>query len=614
MEKGQGESRLIPDKEERVKSQSIVQNIINNNYNINNVTNTGSSQATSRRSERRPSVKGLKVLENVDAEDAPRKEQKGDPQTQADPLGEPEETALNINLENLEQFKMKSQRDSDSEQGSDDLERGSEFKTKKEQVNYSFMNENAKALFEGGSETKQVQEKSIRNLLKREPDNIMLTVTDLERTLGETDTKGQSIRSELKEVSEESEKGAEEEQPNRTNPFFDQEVINQKGEMYLPVPGRSLKKLNKTSQRELSRPTFIPFSSSLFLNRPKSKINSKIKDMKNLILETAKNEENFSSSESDVVYDDGLFDASDSLDFDSATQRVDSTKLSPTMSRDRSLERFPRHMRKNTVQIEHTQLGGSDVRQKRFYSRKVSQANSIIRSKFKMGIGSISRQFKDLVYICEKKKKILKILQMRRDCIEFYSNNNCKLYLTIKSRDITKVVVSEKDSFLASIHYRDHARKAPKRDKVLILESASLRKVLILLRKQGVDHLICSAKSLKQEGDDSFKNSSFNIFPKSLKQGFLQMFVDTFFSDWKPFFVALVDKTLFVFPLEDKTKYADYRSILRKVKIYRLISINVVENTKKIGLNMPFVFAIKIKNEKTDLIFSAYNRSEKKEC
>jgi hypothetical protein len=223
-------------------------------------------------------------------------------------------------------------------------------------------------------------------------------------------------------------------------------------------------------------------------------------------------------------------------------------------------------------------------------------------------------KFRDLAFVCDKTTKYLKFIQTDHTTLHLISKHSLKPYAEIHYRDIKMVILSEKDNFLMKLVLKSSEKTDDSgTQKEIVLEIPTRRKVVNVLHKVGLSHCILYRKSLQIEGDDFFKNYSFNLLPRSNKQGFLDLYVDDFFNDWKTFFVALVGKALFLFPVFRKSLYEDYKTCLRRVKIYRMISYNVVKTAKKIGLNERHSFVVKIKNENTQLIFNAFNKSEKKD-
>ena len=220
--------------------------------------------------------------------------------------------------------------------------------------------------------------------------------------------------------------------------------------------------------------------------------------------------------------------------------------------------------------------------------------------------------FKGLAYVCDKSTKFLKILHISMTTLMLISKKSLKVYLSLPLDRIVKFVTSEKDSFLLQLFYKGAEDNSEGDLKTLHLEFPQCIRALKVIRARGLEYRIMQRKSLKIEGDDLFKNCSLNIFPRALKQGFLDLFVNDFFDDWKTFFVCQVDKCLFLFPAQRKTRYTDYKAILRKVKIYRVISYNLVKTSTVIGLNRQYTFVVKIHNESTQLIFSSYSKKERR--
>jgi hypothetical protein len=224
-----------------------------------------------------------------------------------------------------------------------------------------------------------------------------------------------------------------------------------------------------------------------------------------------------------------------------------------------------------------------------------------------------SFKFKDLVFICEQSTKYLKILQLEEDRLNFISKKSFETFLSIKLADIKRIIISEKDSFLLKLSYNDFSAEGKTQVRHLLIEMSSRKMFLNVFRKKGLQYLVLPKKSLEIESDDLFKNCSFNLFPKCLKQGFLELYVDDFFHDWRTYFVCLVDKCLILFDVNRKQTYSNYKQITKKIQIYRMISYNVIDRPSKIGLNRRYMFAIKILNENSQLVFSAYNKGQRKQ-
>lgn len=221
-------------------------------------------------------------------------------------------------------------------------------------------------------------------------------------------------------------------------------------------------------------------------------------------------------------------------------------------------------------------------------------------------------KFQDLVYICACDTKYLKYITMDREGIHLISKHSLKQFADIRFSDIKTVKLSEKDDFLVELVLKPSAEvNCAQLGRSVVIEMPARKKLESLLSRQGLSYCMVSRKTLDIEGDDRFKNYSMNVFPRSSKQGFLDVYVDEFFNDWKTFFVSLVDKTLFLFPVKRKCRYQDHQLFLRKVRIYRLISYNVVRS--RIGLQQKHSFVLKIKNESTQIIFCTFSRVEQKE-
>ena len=581
-----------------MKSQSIIQNIINNNYNINNVTNTNPSQFTNYTNS---------------PDDIDIKQEKIEIQKKMNDVNNNE--TMNIKVHSFRDLKS-SVLINNSEMTrvtTEGMDNGSKLMKNRSAGKMRFMefSQIRNESFGPLSNIKDENSAEENELIDHESGD--LTLNDIDKKMGETDFKGRPIEQESEVISENSLDDIKFITPHKKmNPFFD----SKEAKIIVPnVPKKKkIGKFESFSKNIMTRPTYIKVPKINLLKPMKSNIsiNPIIQKLKPQILYTATNMIESSESESEVFYDDEHENEEKSFNFGPDEDLLVSQNISDLNKKIENQFNPLNNNRKNTMYVEKS--GRSDfqsiIRKMPFYSNRVSQIETSIKPKSKIGLISISKNFKDLAFVCTHKTKYLKYLQMYNEGLSLISKNNMSIFLSLKFEEIKKVILSEKDKFLMRIVYKQSSNT---KEFEIILEVPTRRKLVIILKKSGLQHCIMTNKTLEIEGDDPFKNSTLNIFPRSQKQGFLELFVDDFFNDWKTFYVTLVDKTLFLFPVSRKMHYSDYKSSLRKVKIYRMISFNLVKKTHTIGLNRRYSFVVKIKNENTQLILSAYNRSERRE-
>jgi hypothetical protein len=605
-----------------VRSQSIVQNIINNNYNINNVTNTGVSNIPTNLSSCK-TEKTMNSFQELTPESTPQKEK---PEMLTNVINGEANKTMNIMIKTFDSFKTdplvnESEMTRVTGEG---LYNGSEIqKSHVAGQNGNFMElsypNDSFANFKKPSKKHSFKKDVIS--AKDSEMGITITLNQIEQKMDKTDFKGRPLNEESDQSSENSidEDKEEDKDFNRedNNPFYNYKSPANENKM-IPKPRKSI---NKLSPNMLTRTTCINLLNTDFLKPLKSNmsINPKIQELKSVILSDMGKKHERESSDSDAFYEEenkvNIFNTSVNFDKDD-NEGPNLQNLSELKDK---IEQQLNPKRSNRKQTMHVRFEGNHVRREslghnRFYSTKVSQRPSIVKGSTSIKFFAVSKTFKDLLYVCVKDMKFLKLFHTDKKGIHLLSTKNFSSFKSICFDQMKKIVISEKDKFLMVIHFREENQKTKEIVmNQIILEIPTRKKLLVILKNNNLNHCIVMNKSLKIEGDDPFKNSSLNLFPKAIKQGFLELFVNDFFNDWKTFFVSLVDKTLFLFPVNRKNVYKDYKSTLRKVKIYRLISVNLITNTNKIGLNKSFSFCLKLNHEKAQLVFSAFNRRERKE-
>lgn len=359
-----------------------------------------------------------------------------------------------------------------------------------------------------------------------------------------------------------------------------------------------------------SRQTFIPFQKLKPL-KTEININSKITKHKEKLLQLTNPHkmEDISSSCSEDMSED--FQDNDQDDLMNLNFFINS-QLNPHLKKKQKLDfnknKFKSNIQNNPLHQIQFQLS-HNISQ--ILTKKTQNNNLNTKPINFHNINNL--KFKDLVYICEKSIKYLKILQLEDNRLNFISKKSFEVYLSIDLKNIKRIIISEKDDFLLKITYNEFNTNHKCEIRNLIVEISSRRMFLNIFKKKKLEYLILPKRSLEIESDDLFKNCSFNLFPKCMKQGFLELYVDDMFNDWRTYFVCLVDKCLMLFDINRKQKYSNYKDIMKKINIYRIISYNVIDRPNKIGLNRRYMFAIKILNENSQLIFSTYNKGQRKQ-
>lgn len=462
----------------------------------------------------------------------------------------------------------------------------------------TFLKKNLSSVKEGGNESSQT------GSFEMTKGYIDETFKAINKKMTETDYKGNKIPITPSEGSLNTEgKSLSQQRSEDSNPFFefgkskpvqslirnDQAKKNKRSKKRgKHQPAR--KKSDLTRPTTLSIPKLNPMRSTCFPKKNKMTVFKK-----HLIMLT--NQKQQMSSDEDGIESDFL-----SEDDDITVQQNPST-----------LNRIIGHqLNPNKISFGYRKvsMGGMTQSVSGPYRPHMPNKSSAMRKR-----GSSIKKavlFKGLAYVCDKTTKFLKILHISTSGMMLISKKSLKVYLDLPMQRVVKFVTSEKDKFLLQIFYKDPNDLSSDDLQTLHLELPQCERAVKVIQAKGLGYRLMQRKSLKIEGEDLFKNCSLNIFPRALKQGFLDLFVNDFFDDWKTFFVCQVDKCLFLFPANRKVQYKDYRGILRKVKIYRVISYNLVKTSTVIGLNRQYTFVVKIHNEATQLIFSAYSKKERR--
>lgn len=594
-----------------------MQNIINNNYNINNVTNTlvPTMNQNAGNLSSCPTEQTITSFQEPTPSASGKKEKPKKPQTLEKIINGEANKTMNIMIKTFDTFE-RSDLANESEATritGEGLYHVSRLQKEHKPENPSNFMDASHPDDSFGNFGKHPKKPSLKMKPISPKDSelgITFRLNQIEQQMGETDFKGRPILGESEQPSEQS---VEEEKPGEQdeNPFLNVRSPSPSNQM------KSIRSIRDFNPNYLTRTTCIQLPLPGELLTPKRStvsINPAILKLKSQILTEAGKQE-WSLKDSD----------SEELGFGENPQKsvnLDRDDEGPTMEliselNNKIKKQFnPAHSKRKQTMYGWNENSlmpqNGKTAHGRFYSTMVSKRASIMREGSQYF--APGKTIKDLVYVCTKNVKFLKIFRTTSSGIELHSSQNFGLYKFIRFDQIKKVDLSEKDSFLMVLHFREEDPKTGDSDmKQLILELPLRARLLRILKGQNLQHCILAHKSLRIEGDDPFKNSCLNLFPKAVKQGFLELFVNDFFNDWKTFCVCLVDKTLFLIPANRKSVYKDYKSTLRKVKIYRLVSVNVINKTHKIGLNRSFTFCVKLNHENTQLVFSAYNKRERKE-
>lgn len=215
----------------------------------------------------------------------------------------------------------------------------------------------------------------------------------------------------------------------------------------------------------------------------------------------------------------------------------------------------------------------------------------------------------EYIYQCFDTYKKLQILVFKNDTIYVLHRDTSKKPVhEIKMIDVEEIVISRDNPHIIEISYQTSKSIIES----IILENPSNTQFLKLLEKSPNYNSDLKKKSeTSLDHKSNFKNAYMNVFKDAKKSGFVICWVNTFFTDWNTMFLIHLKNVLIKVNAPDIFKYDDYKRNRKDMTVYKLDDYNVIGNKQKIGLNKEFTFAVKIKNEETDLVFAAPSLFEK---
>lgn len=216
--------------------------------------------------------------------------------------------------------------------------------------------------------------------------------------------------------------------------------------------------------------------------------------------------------------------------------------------------------------------------------------------------------FVDSVYMCDTHKKRLIMLVVTAEKIVGVSpwQKSPKTYFEIKADRVTAVINSRNIANLYMIEYINEKGQ----EDFIVIEVFSLVRFISHLTLKGLLNKF-STENLEIEKMANFKNALLPIFKNQRHSGVVEMWINTFMTDWALVYLISIDDYLIKMHLEKSYAYADYKIGMKNVQIFRLDSWNLFSEKEKIGLRKPNSFALKIHNENIDLIFNCFSHDEK---
>ena len=220
--------------------------------------------------------------------------------------------------------------------------------------------------------------------------------------------------------------------------------------------------------------------------------------------------------------------------------------------------------------------------------------------------------FQDYCYLCKQDHKMLKVLVLKENNIYVLNQNstNKPLY-EIEILNIKQIIKSTGNPFVFQINFIDK-KSEEKREIIIELPNAE-EFFFILSNDTFFDRNVVKRRPLNIETNSDFKNSALNIFPSCKKALIMNSWINSVFVDWRLDYIIFIDDILVSFKIPSVFHYKDYKKFRKQASFYLLESYNVIGDETKIGLKKPNTFALKIKNENRDMIFSAMQKEEKED-
>jgi hypothetical protein len=217
--------------------------------------------------------------------------------------------------------------------------------------------------------------------------------------------------------------------------------------------------------------------------------------------------------------------------------------------------------------------------------------------------------YKEYVYHCLNTSKIIRVISLINNKVCLYDKSTLKQsILEINLDYITDIVISRDNPCIIEISYK----KSIEVTESLVIENPSADEFINrLLKLQSLRKWQKRIDKTSLDSKRNFKNAYVNFFRDANKTGFVEHWLNSMFTTWSFAYLIQVNNVLIKRVVPEIFYYNDYKNIRKDLRIYRLDDYNLISNKQKIGLNKEFTFAIKIKNERQDLIFCAQSLSDK---
>ena len=256
--------------------------------------------------------------------------------------------------------------------------------------------------------------------------------------------------------------------------------------------------------------------------------------------------------------------------------------------------------------------GKNDIVYSKNVIKNFSNINNIISAKKVVKKKRFVSYFRNYVYICEKKYKKLYFLDFSKNEINFYTTYNRKLFINFSIENLEAINISKNNSFLIELVYKN-PKKSNSKSISLVLESPDIDHFYeaLMLNKNLQKKCVSNLEYLDIENETEFNISSLNVFPNSAYKGFIRLYVNNIFYNWKITYFILIDSILLRIKFPITFYYNQTKDIFKDVYIFKLENFTVMKSKEM--QKSPNIFAIKLIDEKIDLIIATPNSLTLKE-
>lgn len=221
----------------------------------------------------------------------------------------------------------------------------------------------------------------------------------------------------------------------------------------------------------------------------------------------------------------------------------------------------------------------------------------------------IINKFSGYCYFCHVDHKILKVIVYHDNVIYIVNLKGKKPLYEIPILNIKQFVCSTTNSFLYQLNFLNDS--TGEKEEIVLEIPNGLSFFKAVQTSLYFDPETVRVKYLNIESNLNFNNASLNLFSSAKKATLLETWLNSLSTSWDFNFFILLDSVLLKIKAPSMFYYVDYQKLMRRPYIYFLENYNVIKDEKKIGLARSNIFALKIQNEKKDIIFACLMEEEK---